>query len=322
MHERGLKLSANVVAQLRCPHCRGSLRLEGERFTCAEAGCGRGYPIVSGVPVLIDESRSLFTHEDFTSRRETTFRSSDRMLKDRFAAVMPRIGRNIRAERNYATFSRLLFGSNSTPRVLVIGGGILGKGMSALATNPAVELVDSDVALGPRTTLVCDGHDLPFADGSFDGVISQAVLEHVLDPARCVAEMHRVLKPDGLVFGETPFMQQVHMGPFDFTRFTHLGHRRLFRNFEEIESGASCGPGMALAWAWQYFLLSFAVRPLSRALLRGLAALTAFWLKYFDYLLIDKPGALDAASGVYFIGRRSEQPLPDRDLVRGYRGGM
>jgi SAM-dependent methyltransferase len=206
--------------------------------------------------------------------------------------------------------------------VLVIGGGILGKGMQHLAGNPAIELVDSDVALGPRTALVCDGHDLPFADGSFDGVISQAVLEHVLDPVRCVAELHRVLKPGGLVLGETPFMQQVHMGPFDFTRFTHLGHRRLFRHFEEIESGASCGPGMALAWAWQYFLLSFAVRPLSRALLRGVAALTSFWLKYLDYLLIDRPGALDAASGVYFIGRRSEQPLSDRALVRGYRGAM
>ena len=67
-----------------------------------------------------------------------------------------------------------------------------------------------------------------------------------------------MLKGRGVVYAETPFMQQVHMGPYDFTRFTHSGHRRLFRRFEEVESGAVCGPGMALAWAYQYFLLSFA----------------------------------------------------------------
>ncbi len=84
-------------------------------------------------------------------------------------------------------------------------------------------------------------------DESFDGVICQAVLEHVLDPYRCVEEIHRVLRPNGLVYAETPFMQQVHGGTHDFTRFTHLGHRRLFRKFAEVDSGVVCGPGMALA---------------------------------------------------------------------------
>jgi SAM-dependent methyltransferase len=194
--------------------------------------------------------------------------------------------------------------------------------MDAIAQDTRIELVETDVALAPRTSLIADAHDLPFANESFDGVIAQAVLEHVIDPVRCVAEMHRVLKANGLIYGETPFMQQVHMGAFDFTRFTHSGHRRLFRYFEEIESGASCGPGMALAWAWQYFLLSFASRPLSRALARGVASLSAFWLKYFDYFLVSRPGAIDAASGFYFIGRKAKVPHPDRSIVTEYRGSM
>jgi hypothetical protein len=107
--------------------------------------------------------------------------------------------------------------------------------------------------------------------------VAQAVLEHVLDPWRCVEELHRVLASGGLVYAETPFMQQVHEGRFDFTRFTHLGHRRLFRRFEELDSGAVGGPGMALAWSWRYFLWSFARGPLSGSLLTTFASFTSFF---------------------------------------------
>jgi len=41
------------------------------------------------------------------------------------------------------------------------------------------------------------GEQLPFADGSFDGVISKQVLEHVQLPDRCLAEMARVLRDGG-----------------------------------------------------------------------------------------------------------------------------
>ncbi len=39
---------------------------------------------------------------------------------------------------------------------------------------------------------------LPFADASFDVVLSMGVLEHVEDDAGSLRELHRVLKPDGL----------------------------------------------------------------------------------------------------------------------------
>ena len=50
------------------------------------------------------------------------------------------------------------------------------------------------------------------ADASVDGVIVQAVLEHVLDPRTVAAEVERVLRPRGMVYAETPLMQQVHEG--------------------------------------------------------------------------------------------------------------
>ena len=168
--------------------------------------------------------------------------------------------------------------------------------------------------------MICDAHCLPFEDNSFDGVIIQAVLEHVVDPWRCVEEIYRVLKEDGLVYAETPFIQQVHGGRYDFTRFTHLGHRRLFRKFEEIDSGAVCGPGMALAWSYRYFLLSFTSSRFLRRLIGIFSRLTSFYLPYLDYFLINNPGTLDAASAYYFLGRKSTCVLSDRDLINRYKG--
>jgi SAM-dependent methyltransferase len=181
-------------------------------------------------------------------------------------------------------------------------------------------LVETDISPGPRTVLVCDAHHLPFQNESFDGVIVQAVLEHVFDPNRCVEEIHRVLKMNAVVYAETPFIQQVHEGRYDFTRFTHLGHRRLFRRFTELESGAACGPGMALAWSYQYFLLSFAESRIIRNAFLVFARLTSFYLKYFDYFLIKKRGALDAASSYYFLGEKSDHTLSDEKLLAHYRG--
>ena len=155
---------------------------------------------------------------------------------------------------------------------------------------------------------------------TFDCVIVQAVLEHVLEPHQCIAEIYRVLKPAGIVYGETPFMQQVHMQEYDFTRFTHLGHRWLFKNFEEIESGICCGPGMSFAWAYRAFLRSFASTKLSYFIITNFARMTSFFFKYFDYFLIDRPAAYDGASGFYFIGRKSERPITGKELIQRFRG--
>ena len=96
----------------------------------------------------------------------------------------------------------------------------------------------------------------------------------------------------------------------------------LFRKFEEIDSGPVSGPGMALAWAYKYFLLSFVSSSHARRFFSFFAHITSFYLKYFDYYLIDKPGTYDAASGFYFIGRKSHLILSDRELIQLYRGAI
>jgi SAM-dependent methyltransferase len=186
--------------------------------------------------------------------------------------------------------------------------------------NDSVALVETDVSLGGRTTIVCDAHDLPFADETFDAVVVQAVLEHVVDPSRCVQEIHRVLRSDGLVYAETPFMQQVHGGKYDFTRFTPLGHRRLFRYFAEIDAGAVAGPATVLAWSYWYFLRGFAHTRNGAQAAAVVARLTAFWLKYLDRLTVGWDSTQDGSWGCFFLGRKASTALSDRDLLALYRG--
>lgn len=315
-----LKLPPTVQESLCCPVCKSPLDMMKEEFICTESECAAHFPIINCVPVLLNEKSSLFSINDFLSFRSATINLQKRNTEEALIRLLPSINKNVKAKQNYQKLADLLHSQAIAAKVLVVGGSILGKGMEFLTSSPSLELVETDVSFGPRTMLICDAHDIPFEDESFDGVIAQAVLEHVVDPYRCVEEIHRVLKKRGLVYAETPFMQQVHMGRYDFTRFTHLGHRRLFRRFDEIDSGAVCGPGMALAWSYRYFLLSFTNSKALRVLLGAFARLTSFYLKYFDLYLIDKPGTLDAAAGYYFIGRKGNQILSDRELIELYKG--
>jgi hypothetical protein len=59
-----------------------------------------------------------------------------------------------------------------------------------------------------------------------------------------------------------------------------------------------------------------------RLLLQAFAGCTAFWLKYFDAWLIDRPGTQDAAAAYFFLGQRSDENLSDRTLLASYRGAQ
>ena len=305
----------SISTALRCPACRSPLVRNNDSLGCTSTACGKTFPEVGGIPILINEANSVFRIGEIAALgiREASARS----FWDR---ALPRLTANPVSETNYRRLAETLNPGGSGARVLVIGGARGGVGMNPLYASPYLELIETDVVASTNTRYVCDGHDLPFEKETFDAVVLQAVLEHVIDPGRVVAEAHRVLRPSGLVYAETPFMQQVHAAAFDFTRFTDLGHRRLFRYFEEIERGVACGPASALAWSFQHFLIAFSSGPRSRKLLTAFARLSVFWLKYFDYWLVRRKVAHDGASSVYFFGRKHSRAIDDRRLLELYRG--
>ena len=304
---------------LCCPACRGLLvRSEGE-LACTAVACDRRYPVIGGRAVLIVEERSVFSHAGYRDVQPLD-RAQARSWWDELVSRASWPSVNLSSLDAFATLKAALVAKGRPTTVLVVGSGRCGKGMRVFADAPSIRFISIDPSTTSHAEIFCDGHDLPFADGTIDAVITQAVLEHVADPVRCVAEIHRVLAPDGLVYSEIPFMQEVHEKGYDFTRFSHLGHRRLYRAFDELDSGAVAGPGTTLAWAWRYFLASFSRNRTVSKVLFNIGRATALPIELTDYVFRQRPAALDAASCTYFLGRRATTTTSDRALIAAYRG--
>jgi SAM-dependent methyltransferase len=211
--------------------------------------------------------------------------------------------------------------ASASRRILIVGGGTQKEDLEReFDAGRRPWSVYTDIDIRADVDVFVDAHDLPFQSGSFDAVITTAVLEHVLYPERVVAEIHRVLKIGGLLYSELPFMQQVHEGAYDFTRYSLAGHRRLLNGFEEIEAGMVSGPGTALVWAIESFLMCFPQRRFSKILLRFVSRWAFAWLRHLDRRLQHNPTAMDGASCTYFFGAKAAEKVADENIIARYSG--
>lgn len=128
---------------------------------------------------------------------------------------------------------REMLGKTSGQKVLSFGSG--DGGDRAWLEHAGYELVCFDIYPGPYTDVVCDGHELPFADAQFDIVVSTAVFEHLYNPFQAAREIHRVLKPGGTLVGSAAFLEAYHAN--SYFHMSHLGLTEVFRRagFGEIE---------------------------------------------------------------------------------------
>lgn len=303
---------------LRCPECRsGSLSQADTPQILGCERCGQQFPVVHGRPVLLRHDNDLFCIDDY---RNAPPLAPARKSRGGIARLIPGPSVNLASERVLGQLRERLSGL-ALAKVLVVGGGRQRSWLDEwLKPGESLQLVYSDIDIGADVDLFCDGHDLPFVDGCFDAVVTTAVLEHVLYPERVAAEIQRVLKPGGLLYSELPFMQQVHEGAYDFTRYTLSGHRRLFNCIAEIDSGIVAGPGTALVWALENFFLAFVSHPLLRKSTKTVVRLLFFWLKYFDHFLAHKPQAMDGASCTYIFGCKIDGHISDAEIITRYVG--
>jgi SAM-dependent methyltransferase len=307
----------SLLPLLQCPQCHDSkLSVEDNSWELLCNTCATRYPVTHGRPVLLRHDNAVFCSEDYRRAALPSFDVPVASLR-RF---IPAPSVNLASEREL-TRMRQLLADLPLATVLVVGGGRQRQWLDRrLGAGDTVRVVYSDIDSNADVDLFCDGHDLPFAGCVFDAVVTTAVLEHVLYPERVAAEIHRVLRVGGLLYSELPFMQQVHEGAYDFTRYTLSGHRRLFNGFTEIQAGMVAGPGTALVWSIENFVLAFIANPVLRNASKALVRLGFAWLKNFDRMLQKRPEALDGASCTYFFGQKIDGKLDDVDIIARYVG--
>jgi 2-polyprenyl-3-methyl-5-hydroxy-6-metoxy-1,4-benzoquinol methylase len=182
------------------------------------------------------------------------------------AAIKAHAERRFRSEYDYALFeywrSAKVFalldraGVSVHGRVLDAGCGGGGMPLSLAEETASVVAIDLvDRFKGAGTKLVrergltnlhfaqADGQALPFRDGSFDVVLSHAVIEHVADAPRYLRECRRVLKPGGWMYLSTaPYLSfaGAHLPRLKVPIPLHLllGRRIAFNTFVQLAKHA------------------------------------------------------------------------------------
>ena len=88
-----------------------------------------------------------------------------------------------------------------------------------------LELDTPDNRATKHADLYYDGTSFPIGEGSMDAVLCNQVLEHVFNPETFLSELHRVLRPNGVLILTVPFLWPEHEQPYDCLRYTSFGLR-------------------------------------------------------------------------------------------------
>jgi len=176
----------------------------------------------------------------------------------------------------------------------------LGSGTKRISSS----VINVDFLPFDEVDIVADVTRLPLKDGSVDGIISEATLEHVRDRRAGIEEMQRVLKKGGYLYVVVPFMAGYHPSPDDYYRWTPQGLAAELQGLEAIETGIRSGPTSALLWILQEWLalaLSFNISFVYRVLWIVLMLIT-FPLKLLDLLFSRYAMAWKIAATFYYLG--------------------
>lgn len=123
----------------------------------------------------------------------------------------------------------------ATGRFLDVGSGMMPFRGEAIAGAEVYESLDLE-ARTEDLTYLADVQNLPIAGLQYDTVLCSEVLEHLPRPEAALAEIFRVLRPNGHLLLTVPFLSRLHEEPSDYFRYTEHGLREMLaRQGFEVE---------------------------------------------------------------------------------------
>lgn len=220
----------SLTNHLRCPRCQKTLL--GKRGSLACSACGARYPVKEGIPVFVNASR-LPPH---LAKQVAYFEREDE--RRRTWQLEPWQQRYV---KNFLSFGR------PKPGGLIIddatGSGYMAlelarRGFRVIATDltfaELVKLKRTAVGLGLAEKMLlicCDSQNLPIATGVADGLVANAILEHLPDEEGAAREIARVLKKGSPVMLAMPLAYRLLLPILWLPNWLHdrrIGHLRRY----------------------------------------------------------------------------------------------
>lgn len=254
----------NLAELLACPQCLGELRDTATSLHCQT--CQRDFEKRRGTPIFADAGSPVHSR-----LLETT-------------PTNPNAENHTRIITHPAHHLVLDFGAGN-PR----------------ASEHHANVVFHEFAQYAYTDVVSTCARLPYREAVFDAVLSKAVFEHLARPWEVADELYRVLKPGGLLYVDTAFMQPLHSDPYHFFNMTLDGAKEIFKRFRLLDCGVQ-----------PYQTPAYSLRMQIEVMLEHLQ--DARWRRVFEDLraslnddfdrAFDAKGLERMAAGVFFIGRK------------------
>ncbi len=96
---------------------------------------------------------------------------------------------------------------------------------------PGKEYIGADMREGLGVDKLLNLHDIDLPDNSVGTLLCLDTLEHVEYPHKAMQEIHRVLKPDGVVVISSVMQFRIHDYPHDYWRFTPEAFKSILKPF-------------------------------------------------------------------------------------------
>lgn len=216
-------VSEKVWNIIRCPFCLALIHDKGVLCECQQ--CGEKYNISKDgqLDLRLKKNKAHRIEIEINNSLDTTY---DLNITDNYwlipfsANSHPEVnfkGVSLPPRLNYSQLSYFPKAKAKGDLMLDLGCG--GGVHREVGEHAGFEYVGLDIR-HPQAPLLGDAHALPFADNSFDFILSIATLEHLRNPFIAIREAHRVLKPGAKLLGSVAFLEPFH----DLSFFHHSHH--------------------------------------------------------------------------------------------------